>query len=183
MTVKNLMLSDDYKLRLSGQLWIKLGHDLTRESILECPDYHEKNLIVDIASELICSWAFQGLTPTIPGILTLAVGTGGIGWDLQNPPAESASQTLLVSELARKQFSDKTYVDNLGNPSVTRTNILDLTTTFLETEANGPLVEMGLFGGTGSTSANGGTMVNVKNFPVINKTSSMSAAILWRLTF
>ena len=180
---KIVTLTENYKFRLSGEVWIKLGHDLTREKILESPNFHETNLIVDIASDLIASWAIETVSPTIPGILTLAVGTGGVGWDLQNPPAESASQEQLVAELTRKEFSDKTYVDDIGDPTVSRTNVIDLTTTFLESEANGPLVEMGLFGGVDATVASDGTMVNVKNFPVLNKTTAMTMAILWRLTF
>jgi len=175
--------SEKFKFRYKGELWIKLGIGLTREKILSAPDYHDDNLIVDICSDLIASWAIETASPTIPGILTLAVGTGGVGWDLQNPPAESASQTQLVAELTRKEFSDKTYVDDVGDPTLTRTNVIDLTTTFLESEANGPLVEMGLFGGEDATIASDGTMVNVKNFPVLNKTTAMTMAILWRLTF
>ncbi len=175
--------SEKFKLRYKGELWIKFGPVLTREKIIGEPDYHKQNLIVDICSDLIASWAIETASPTIPGILTLAVGTGGVGWDLQNPPSESASQEQLVAELTRKEFSDKTYVDDLGDPTVTRTNVIDLTTTFLESEANGPLVEMGLFGGVDATVASDGTMVNVKNFPVLNKTSAMTMAILWRLTF
>ena len=174
--------------QLKGDVWMKIGNNLNREQILENPDRQFHNLIVDVCSELIAEWAFAGggvvwSSNYVPGILTLAVGTGAIGWDLQNPPAETANLTVLYSELARKEFSAKTYVDGSGNPTVTRTNIIDLTTTYLESEAVGPLVEMGLFGGTGSLSTGGGTRVNAKHFPVINKPSTSQLSCLWRLTF
>ena len=173
--------------KLRGDVWMKLGKDLTREQILNSPDKKVENLIVDVCSELIAEWAFTGVISVVgdhvPGILTLAVGTGALGWDLQNPPPETANLTVLYSELTRKQFASKNYVDSMGNPSVSRTNIIDFLTTFLETEAVGPLVEMGLFGGTGSLNPNGGTRVNAKHFAVINKPATSQLSILWRLTF
>jgi len=172
------------KFQMKGDVWIKMGNDLTRDQILETPDRKIHNLIVDICSDLIASWAFTGMSdPFIPGVLTLAVGTGALGWDLQNPPPETSNLTVLYSELLRKPFASKTYVDGSGNPTGTRTNIVDFLTTFLETEAVGPLVEMGLFGGTGSLSAGGGTRVNAKHFKVINKPSTSQMSCLWRLTF
>lgn len=179
--------SENKKIQIArGDVWMKLGKDLTREQILGNPDRAFKNLIVDAASDQIAEWAFTGIitlvSQHVPGILTLAVGTGAVGWDLQNPPVETANLTVLYSELFRKQFASVNYVDNLGNPSVTRTNIVDFLTTFLETEAVGPLVEMGLFGGVGALNPNGGTEINCKHFPVINKPTSQ-LSILWRLTF
>jgi len=181
------IFSEKNNMKLKGDVWMKLGNNLTREQILESPDRNFENLIVDVCSYLIAEWAFTGVISSIgdhvPGILTLAVGTGALGWDLQNPPAETANLTVLYSELTRKTFASKTYVDNLGAPSVTRTNIIDFLTTFLETEAVGPLVEMGLFGGNGSLNANGGSRVNSKHFAVLNKSSTSQLSILWRLTF
>lgn len=154
-----------------GEIFMKLG-DYTREEVVANPDRHINNIIVDVASDQIAEWAFTGaitlLSEHIKGIMTLAVGTGAIGWDLQNPPAETASQTFLEAELIRKTFSSKTYIDGGGDPIVSRTNVIDFTTTYLEAEAVGPLVEMGLFAGNtvdgtnppDSTATNGGTMIN-----------------------
>lgn len=181
--------------RLKGEIFIKLGAS-NREECIVNPDRHFNNIIVDVCSNLIASWAFTGTVATvgnhIKGIMTLAVGTGVIGWDLQNPPAETAAQSLLNVELARNPFASKTYVTVGGLPSATRTNIIDLTTTYLEAEAVGPLVEMGLFGGnyhnddgTGpdSTATNGGTMINFKTFKVINKSNTSKLTVVWRLSF
>jgi len=183
----NLVETPRYKYKMSGEYFIKLGNDLSRQEVIEAPDLHKKNIIVDVASELIAEWAFTGtitlVSEHVPGILTLAVGTGDVGWDLQNPPAPTANQTLLESELTRKTFASKTYVDSIGDPTATRTNVVDFTTTYLEAEAVGPLVEMGLFGGTGATSTNGGLMLNFTTFAVINKPSTSQLTIIYRLTF
>lgn len=175
------------KFQIKGDVWMRLGNNLTREQILENPDRQFHNLIVDVCSDLIAEWAFTGVITLVgdhvPGILTLAVGTGDTGWDLQNPPAETANLTVLYSELTRKEFASKNYVDGLGSPSATRTNIVDFLTTYLETEAVGPLVEMGLFGGTGALNPNGGTRCNARHFPVLNKPATSQLSILYRLTF
>ena len=191
------IFSESKKIQIAkGEIFMKLGKNPTYEDAIKNPDRNYKNIIVDVASELIAQWAFTGtiasVSEHIKGIMTLAVGTGDISWDLQNPPAETSSQTLLETELIRKTFSSKTYVDSIGNPSLTRTNIIDFTTTFLESEANGPLVEMGLFGGNGpeltppvpdSTATDGGTQLNYKTFAVVNKPNTSKLIIVWRLTF
>jgi hypothetical protein len=263
------------KFQIKGEVWIKIGDNLTREQILTKPDRHIENLIVDVASDLIAQWALVNVDNAvsgdvsdtsihIPGILTLAVGTGGTGWDIQNPPVETADLTVLFTELGRKAFISKKYVDSYGNdlssPSnpatvststsqftvgvniptgtlimltatslpnplqanyvyfainvdatnirlatsysnallgvfitlttagtgvnvVAITNIIDLLTTFTSSEVVGPLVEMGLFGGVGALSANGGIRVNAKHFPVINKPPSSQMSVLYRLIF
>jgi len=184
-------------LRLKGEIFMKLGNNLTREDTVNNPDRHIKNTIVDIASNLIASWAFMSNTgdphPVTWGIKTLAVGTGNPLWDPLNPPAESSTQTTLVTEFYRKTFDNVTYVNPITFlPQTDRSNIIDFSTTFLAAEAVAPLVEMGLFGGnysanngsgSNATVAGGGTMVNAKNFPVISKPATATLQILWRLTF
>lgn len=172
---------------VKGKVWMKLGHNLTREQILKNPDKYFDNLIVDVCSELIAEWAITGIITSVSehvaGILTLAVGTGAGGWDIQDPPAETSDLSILYSELARKQFSDKTYVDVDFNPTTTRTNVVDFTTMFDYAEANGPLVEMGLFGGDEALLPNSGTRINAKHFAVLNKNATSQLTILWRLIF
>jgi len=178
--------------QLHGDVWIRQGKNLTREQILENPDRKFKNLIVDVCSNLIAEWAIRGnpgflrsSATDYPGILSLAVGTGAVGWDLQNPPVETAGQTRLFGELVngRKPFTTVNYTDGLGNVSSPPTNVIDFLTTFTETQAVGPIVEMGLFGGNNSLVVDEGMMVNYKTFAVINKSATSSLSILWRLTF
>jgi len=160
----------------TGEIFATMKHkDGTEEK------RHWKNVIVDVASELMAELMKEN--SGVQGIMTLAVGTGAVGWDLQNPPAATAAQTQLESELIRKTFDSTNYVDGVGDPTVTRTNIVDYITTYTESEAVGALVEMGLFGGTGSTSPSSGTQVNYHTFPVWNKPSTSTLTIVWRLTF
>jgi hypothetical protein len=105
-------------------------------------------------------------------------------WPLQNPPVETITTSQLVGELKRKKFTDWKYLDVLGNLSSTPTNILLLSTTFLESESVGPLTEMGLYGGDGATdNRNTGHLFNYKTFKVWNKPNDARLTIVWKLTF
>lgn len=105
-------------------------------------------------------------------------------WPLQDPPAEQLTDTRLKGEIERKKFTDWKFVDSTGNISPTATNILLLSTTFLESEAVGPLTEMGLYGGRAANdNKNTGTMFNYKTFKVWNKPNDARLTIVWRLTF
>lgn len=105
-------------------------------------------------------------------------------WPLQNPPEEQLTDNRLKGEIGRKKFTDWKFVDSTGNISSTATNILLLSTTFLESEAVGPLTEMGLFGGKSSNdNKDTGIMFNYKTFKVWNKPADARLTISWRLTF
>lgn len=140
-----------------------------------------ENVIVDQASMLMAQLMKE--TSGISGIMTLAVGTGDPGWDLQNPPPATSAQTQLVNELERKVFERSYYVDDAGVESLTRTNRVAYETKYDETEAVGALVEMGLFGGVGATTPGAGDMCNYHTFPVWNKSSTSTLTISWLLTF
>jgi hypothetical protein len=143
-----------------------------------------KNIIVNTASILIARLLKDNHEPD-GGITYLAVGTGDPSWNLQNPPQPTPTQTALVSEIARIPFSteDVSFIDPItGDPTVIPTNVVDYTATFSETEAVGPLVEMGLFGGDATSIPDSGTEVNYRTFPVLNKTSSMTLTIIFRIT-
>lgn len=105
-------------------------------------------------------------------------------WQLQNPPVETLTVVQLAGELYRKTFTDWKFLDSLGNLSSVPTNVLLLSTTFLETEAVGPLTEMGLTGGNGATiTRNTGHLFNYKTFKVWNKPNDARLTIVWKLTF
>lgn len=169
---------------IKGEFFITLNHkDGTVEK-------HYRNIIVDSASQLIARLLADGQTtldPTGPahGIWVLAVGTGSSAWDPSNPPAATATQTQLESELARKRFSNVNFVktDGSGLPASTITNIVDFQTVFNESEAVGPIVELGMFGGDAvETTANSGTMVNYRTIAVINKPNTATMSIIFRIT-
>ena len=74
---------------------------------------------------------------------------------LLNPPAEALTDTKLVGEIFRKPFTSWAFVNENDEPQEHNTNILKLVTTFMESEAVGPITEMGIFGGNASTADQG----------------------------
>lgn len=175
-----LKYGEDTK-KLRGEYWIQLKDAKTGDLIDE---RHNNNLIVNSASILIARLLKDNHEPDA-GISYLAVGTGGSGWNLQNPPQPTPTTTKLVNEIARKAFTtnDVSFVDpETGDPTTVPTNVVDFTATFAETEAVGPLVEMGLFGGDATDQVDSGTQANYRTFPVINKTNSMTLTIIFRIT-
>lgn len=166
---------------LKGEYRIILRDSATGKIIEERRDH---NIIVNTASILIARLLKDNHEPDA-GISYLAVGTGGSGWNLQNPPQPTKTQTELENEIARKSYTtnDVSFVDpDTGDPTTVPTNVVDFTATFAETEAVGPLVEMGMFGGDATDLAASGTMVNYRTFPVVNKSSSMTLTIIFRVT-
>lgn len=181
--------------------------------IIDKKDVH--NLIVNTASKLMAyRMAPLQISETgtdvstiqdILGLQYLAVGVGILKdptkpydkitnpvdteqWDLQDPPQEALTDTHLVGEIFRKPFTSWAFVDENDNVSEEPTNILKLVTTFMETEAVGPLTEMGIFGGNAEDWDDGvgkdsGLMFNRKSYPVWNKDSSSRLTVTWRLTF
>jgi len=177
------------KSRLSGEFFITLNHSDGKEE-----KHHFKNVIVDSASLLIARFLADGqatIDPTGPnhGIWVLAVGTGDATWDNLNPPDPTSTQVNLEAELARKRFANVNFVktDGSGLPASEVTNIVDFQTVFNESEAVGPLMELGMFGGGSGaedieTIPNAGTMINYRTIAVINKPNTATMSIIFRIT-
>lgn len=170
---------------------------------------HFKNVVTMDASILIARLMKGTGTPIAHqsepsfGVFALAVGTGDLSWNLQNPPPATNTQRSLWNELARKAIQSTNFINQDGTIAGVPTNIVDFTTTFSESEAVGPIVEMGLLGGDLSTNMsirnpvlppNGlydptvdlvglDTLVNYLTFPVVNKPATSTLAWTWRLTF
>jgi hypothetical protein len=164
---------------------------------------HFDNLVVRDASILVARLFKNNVETGLHGGLCLAIGTGDTGWNPMAPPAATATQRALFAELTRKAFASSNFVDSLGNPTAIPTNVVDFVTMFTESEAVGPLVEMGILGGTISTNMsirnpvtppNGPydptvdlttkeTMANYLTFKVQNKPETSTLGIVWRLTF
>lgn len=142
----------------------------------------QNNIIVNTASILIARLLKDPSEPDA-GISYLGVGSGNDSWDPFDPPAPTTSQTTLEDEFFRKSISRSTFVDpQTGEPTTTKTNIVDYATTLSESEAVGPITELSLFGGEATSTLNTGTMVNWRTFPVINKTNAMTLTIIFRIT-
>lgn len=145
-------------------------------------DYHKSNIIVNTASILIARLLKNSTEPTA-GISYLAIGNGSGEWDPFDPPAPTTSQTRLENEFSRKPIDLATFVQpESGEPTTVYTNIVDYSVSFGEGEAVGPILEMGLFGGDATAQLGSGTMVNWRTFPVINKTSTMTLTVIFRIT-
>lgn len=155
---------------------------LDRSKMNAVKEHHLKNLIVDKASVLIAKRMRPGATWGA-GITHLEVGTGVGTGTTQAPQPEPTTQTVLRVPLARKAIGAWTYIDGVGNPTGSETNIVEFTVTFVEAEANGALVEMGLFGGDATATNGTGYMFNYKVFPVWNKSNTMQLTVTWRITF
>lgn len=171
---------------MKGEFFIKL-----KEADGSIEERHIQNIIVEDASLLIARLLADGQTSIDPsgpahGVWVLAVGSGNPAWpDKNNPPSPTISKHILESELARKRFANVNFVktDGSGLPASTVTNIVDFQAVFNESEAVGPIVELSMFGGDASdTIADSGTMLNARHIPVINKSSTATLSIIFRLT-
>lgn len=184
---------------IRGDVFMRLRDGRTGELQEE---REHRNLVVLDASILIARLMKDNAEPP-KGIFALAVGTGDVGWDPMSPPAPTNTQRALYSEITRKTFSSTQFINAGGTPVAYPTKVVDFTTIYTESEAVGPLVEMGLLGGNISTNLattnpvsppNGSydptvdltdfeTLCNFLTFPVINKPATSTFEITWRLTF
>jgi hypothetical protein len=184
---------------IRGDVFFTLRDGKTKE----VQDYRElRNLVVLDASILIARLMKDSLEPS-HGIYGLAIGSGDSGWNPMAPPAATNTQRALYSEITRKTFSTTQFINGSGVPVGYPTKVVDFTTIYTESEAVGPLVEMGLLGGNISTNMsvknpvsppNGAydptvdlttreTLCNYLTFQVINKPATSTLQIVWRLTF
>lgn len=183
---------------LGGEVFLTLT-DKASGKVLETR--HVKNLIVKDASILVARLLRDNQEPP-HGAFVLAVGSGDAGWDPMNPPAPTVTQRSLYGEITRKIFAQKQFIDSSGIPVGFPTNIVDYTVIFSESEAVGPLMEMGIVGGNIDSNMsirnpvqppNGPydptvnltgyeTLVNYLTFKVINKPATATFTVTWRLT-
>lgn len=144
--------------------------------------WSQDNVIVNTASILIARLLKDSSEPT-GGITYIGVGTGASNWNLQDPPAPTTNQVVLESELFRIPVTATQFINpEDGSASETPTNIVDYSFSFQESDAVGPLTELGLFGGDASSGKDTGTLINYRTFPVLNKTNAMAFTIIIRIT-
>jgi hypothetical protein len=190
---------EDKSRRLKGDVSIELRNAYT--GALELA-WEKHNIVVLDASILIARLVKDNQEPP-EGAFVLAVGSGDIGWNPLSPPAATNTQRALYAEITRKTFATTQFIADGGTPVAYPTNVVDFTTIYTESEAVGPLVEMGIIGGNISSNMlvqnpvsppNGPyddtvdlttkeTLVNYLTFPVISKPATSTFQITWRLSF
>lgn len=146
-----------------------------------------KNMIVNSASILMAQRMANNVSGAVimdKGIQYLAVGTSvGDGGTSTNPNVGDVTYIRLRNEIARTPVKSCTYLTSTGTTSSTPTNIVQYVFTFSEAQANGGIVEMGMFGGNAGANANTGLMFNYKAIAVWNKNSETELTITWKVTY
>lgn len=182
---------------MQGEVFIEMRDGSTGELL---HSDHRKNVITLDASILVAMLARDPNSRNY-GVYMLAVGTGATG-ALLSPDAPDPKQRKLNGEIARKAFSSTTFRDGSGNAVAIPTNIVDFTCTFSESEAVGPLNEMGLISPISAnplvTNPNPNAyptrdttvdlslydiLFNYLTFACLAKPSTATLSITWRLTF
>jgi hypothetical protein len=187
----------DRKSKVIGEVFFDMRDAKTNTVLFT--DYR-KNVITYDASILVAILT-RDPTSRTNGINMLGVGTGATGAIL-SPDAPDPRQRKLNGEIARKPFSSTTFRDGSGNAVAIPTNIVDYTCTLSESEAVGPLNELGLL----STISNNPLVLNPNpdafptrdttvdlslydilfsylTFAVISKPSTATLAITYRITY
>lgn len=168
-------------------------------------EHREVDNVVTLDASLLVARLVKDPQEPAHGINMLAVGTGALG-ALLNPDAPTNQQRRLNNEIARKPFSETTFRDANGAAVAIPTKVVDFTTIYGQSEAVGPLNEMGLlstisnntavinnnpnFAGQGGQpydptvdTTNYDVLANFLTFAVISKTATSVLSVTWRLTF
>jgi hypothetical protein len=171
---------ETFERKITGEVFDYFVYPDGRKVLAREPDH---NLIVANCSVLIAC-LMKG-EPGYAGGTYWAVGAGSDTWSDVTPPAPLTSDSQLTAETYRKAIlsTDIIFLDPLNVESLTPTNKIQITVTFFETEANGPLREFGIFGGLADGLANSGLMINHKIHPLIYKTNALQLERVLRLTF
>ena len=179
MSIKEPVNNEGYNLIRHWEVIDTITNVETGEK--ETRTYH--NTVVNTCSNLIaCLMKGQS---GYSGIQYWAVGSGNPNMSNTNPDTPNVADTKLQAETFRKAIkpSDITFLDSGNSPTETITNKIQISITFLESEANGELREFGLFGGVATGTKDSGIMINRKIHPLIYKTSGMRLDRIIRITF
>lgn len=188
-------------LTVQGHVFFEMRDARTGELQLE----RDQKNVVTLDASLLVARLLKDPNEPAHGINMLSVGTGALGAIL-NPDAPGNEQRRLNNEIARKPFSETTFRDANGAAVAIPTNVVDFTTIYGQSEAVGPLNEMGLLStisdNTGVTNNNpnfagqGGQaydptidvtsydeQINYLTFSVISKPATSILTVTWRLSF
>jgi hypothetical protein len=177
----------------------------------EVLEHFERNNVITLDCGILAARLFRNsLDPAAgtslnKGLTMLSIGTGATG-NILSPDAPQPEQRKINTQVTRKAFSSAQFRDADGVAVSFPTNVVDFTATFSESEAIGPLNEMGVVSTYSSNPAtpnwidNGpGTLTptydptidvsakdllgNYLTFGVITKPATAILTITWRLTF
>jgi hypothetical protein len=169
--------------------------------------YFEKDNVLTLDCGILAARLFRNSldpvvgTSTNKGITHLDIGSGATG-NILAPDAPQPEQRKLNTRLARKAVTTQ-FRSDAGAAVAYPTHIVDFTTTYSESEAVGPLNEMGLvsaYNNAGFNDINNGAgtvdpydatisvsakdlLANYLTFGVITKPATAILTITWRLTF
>ena len=138
--------------------------------------WHE-NLVVNAFAILLAALCLPGRTPNYNGITYMALGQGSSSWDTGGTPAPSATDTVLVSEIARNPVTVQDITSGGAVVTTGPTGNLLCTGVFSVGQGNGQIREFGLFGGVAATGftmaqANQGSMVDHITHAILSKPSN-----------
>jgi hypothetical protein len=181
---------------VKGEVFLKMVDSRTGEVI------HEEHLrnVITLDASILAALLLRDPSSRSNGVNMLSVGTGATG-ALLSPNAPDNRQRKLNAEIARKGFTSTTFRDASGAAVAIPTNIVDYTCTFDESEAVGPLNEMGLLSTISDnpavTNPNPDTfptrdvtvdltlydiLFNYLTFSVISKPNTARLSICWRIS-
>ena len=181
---------------VKGEVFLKMVDSRTGEVI------HEEHLrnVITLDASILAALLLRDPSSRSNGVNMLSVGTGATG-ALLSPNAPDNRQRKLNAEIARKGFTSTTFRDASGAAVAIPTNIVDYTCTFDESEAVGPLNEMGLLSTISDnpavTNPNPDTfptrdvtvdltlydiLFNYLTFSVISKPNTARLSVTWRVS-
>lgn len=169
--------------QLPTKHWEVLAYIIHPDGTKELVQNIDYNIVVENLSIAIA--ALMKRQSGYQGLLYWAVGSGLGSWSDNAPPNPLDTDSRLENETYRKAIalSDIVFIDDSNNVSASPTNRLQVTVTFTDAEANGKIMEFGLFAGNATAAANSGIMVNHKTHNAIQKTNLIQLEYMIRLTF
>lgn len=203
----NMGVINEFMSSATGDFIFDMRDAITGEQL----HYFEKRNVLTLDCGILAARLFRNsLDPvagssTSKGITMLSIGSGATG-NLLSPDAPQPEQRKINAQLSRKAFSSSQFRDANGVAVNYPTNVVDFTTTYTESEAVGPLNEMGLVStysnnpavsswvvnGPGTVSpvydptidmSTKDLLANYLTFGVITKPATAILTITWRLTF
>ena len=169
--------SDKCQLTIVGEWWDELYSRRPDGSLqLDWKSPVRYNTKMDNAAILIA--ALLANDAGTSGLLFSAQGIGDAVWVEPTIPAVNTADTTLLSEAGRNPINSIVFLDGADLPTVTLTNKILVSTTFIEADLAGVTIrEQALFGGDATATVDTGIILNVIRHDPLFKSG---AAILTR---